>query len=79
MNAEGTSLITMHVNERFYKERDLNMARQPSEVIRALGYPSQRSAIELMNSGAITNCPVTAQVFYVRTKYIDPISHHYAR
>ena len=39
----------------------MNDAEKAKALVRALGYPSQRTLIEMINAGSIINCPVTAR------------------
>lgn len=58
---------TVEDNSRMYSRREKQDAASAKDLIRILGYPSPQSVINTINSGAIINCPVTAQ--HIRNAY----------
>jgi hypothetical protein len=73
MNNERVHFQTVASNEALYTKREVEEAKQASQLIKELGYPSLRDAIELVSRGAIANCSVTPQAI-VRIYGPDPAS-----
>jgi len=53
--------VTVEAQERQYTSREVKSAKEARRLIRALGYPSPRSVIDMINNGTLTECPVTAK------------------
>jgi hypothetical protein len=60
-SSSSVLIATVRSNEYMYTQREVKAAKQAKEIIQRLGYPSARSAIEMINNGSLINCPVTAQ------------------
>ena len=69
---KGTVLATVAENEAGLTERELTLARLAKEFIRMLGYPSPRSAVDMLNAGAIINSPITALDIHNAYKVYGP-------
>ena len=54
-------LVTVAQNERLYTQREIKKAKLARDVVRSLGYPSHSNLIQMINSGSIINCPVSAK------------------
>lgn len=57
-------LNTVTENKQEFSQREIKDADRALEFIRSLAHPSVQSAIELLKSGAVINCPVTIQDVY---------------
>lgn len=53
-------ITTVAENELLYTRREVEDAKKARQLMKELGYPSEASMIELINTGSILNCPVTA-------------------
>ena len=61
-------ISTVSENELSYTRREVEDARKARELMKELGYPSEASMIELITTGGILNCPVTAHDVHRATK-----------
>ena len=54
-------MSTVKDNEQRYTPREVQLAKEAKQLIRRLGYPNAAAVINLLNSGSLLNCPVSAQ------------------
>ena len=55
------AIATVEQNKLGYSKREIRDATVAREFIRRMGYPSNKDAIEMIERGAILDCPVTVQ------------------
>jgi hypothetical protein len=59
---QGKALVsTVSSNLQEYSVREQTDAKKAKDLSKVLGYPSPQSIIDMINNGAIINCPVTAK------------------
>jgi hypothetical protein len=59
-NYKLVNVSTVEENTMSYSKREVEDAKRARDFIRKMGYPSTKQAIDLIQSGSIYNCPVTA-------------------
>lgn len=60
---------------KIYTKREVLDAKRARELQRSLGYASTQDTVELLKSGAIVNCPVTAADVYRAHRIFGPDPH----
>jgi hypothetical protein len=66
------NVATVEENTMSYSKREVDDAKKAREFIRKMGYPSTRQAIDLVQSGAVLNCPITAHDILRAEKIFGP-------
>lgn len=66
------AMQTVAHNESMFTKREVDAARRAKRFIQELGYPSVADAIRMIQTGSITNAPVTAADIYRSYKIYGP-------
>jgi hypothetical protein len=53
----GLSLMTVSEKENLYTRQEVRRALEAGEFLKALGYPSERDALEVLHAGNVRNIP----------------------
>ena len=59
LHVQQTLLATVHDNEANYTDREVAAAKQARLVIERMGYPGVKTMMQLINSGAVLEMPIT--------------------
>ncbi len=54
---DGLSLMTVANRERMYTRKEVRKALEAGEFLRALGYPTEKEALNFVRNGNVTNIP----------------------
>ena len=54
-------VMTVDDNKKRFQRREVAKAEEARELMRKLGYPSEKDMFQMVKSGALLNSPVTAQ------------------
>jgi hypothetical protein len=56
----SVNVTTVSDNESLFTKRQVEDAKKARKLMQELGYPSSKDLIELVETGGILNCPITA-------------------
>jgi hypothetical protein len=65
-------VTTVEDNKKIYSQREQADAEKALSLCQSLGYPSSQSLIDMLNTGAIVNAPVTAKDVARATRIFGP-------